>query len=133
PPPPLQPTYQLFFKFVNKVLVPRSEKWNVASAADLFLMEQLDELEVVSLPSIMLEHIHRVMTWKISKHDIPYGYLFNHVFEHFGVPLGRGVSGIVKQMFSLTTLLECECAEGKVKAKSMCMALLSNTNPSSVS
>ncbi|KAH0633577.1 hypothetical protein KY284_036363 [Solanum tuberosum] len=87
-------------------------------------MEQLDELEVVSLPSIMLEHIHRVMTWKISKQDIPYGYLLNQVFEHFGVPLGRGVSGIVKQMFSPASLLECGCAEGKVKAKSHVSDLL---------
>ncbi|KAH0636589.1 hypothetical protein KY289_036504 [Solanum tuberosum] len=87
-------------------------------------MEQLDELEVVSLPSIMLEHIHRVMTWKNSKHGIPYEYLLIHVFEHFRVPFGRGVSGIVKQMFSPATLLECECAEGKVKAKSHVSDLL---------
>ncbi|KAG5572197.1 hypothetical protein H5410_061963, partial [Solanum commersonii] len=35
----LKREYQLTFEFINKVLVPRSEKRIVASAADLFLME----------------------------------------------------------------------------------------------
>ncbi|KAH0653129.1 hypothetical protein KY290_031417 [Solanum tuberosum] len=43
-------------KFINKVLVPRIEKRTVASAADLFLMEKLDELEEINLPAIMLEY-----------------------------------------------------------------------------
>ncbi|KAH0636585.1 hypothetical protein KY290_037010 [Solanum tuberosum] len=120
----LKGEYQLFFEFVNKVLVPRTEKRIMASTANLFLMEQLDELKVVSLPGIMLEHMHRVMTWINSKHGIPYGYLLNHVFEHFGLPLGMGVSSILKQMFSPTTILECECAEGKIKAKSHVSDLL---------
>ncbi|WMV49881.1 hypothetical protein MTR67_043266 [Solanum verrucosum] len=111
------------FEFINKVLVPRSEKKNVAFVADLFLMEQLDELEAINLPAIMLEHMHKVMTWKNSKHGIPYGYLLNYVFEHFHVTLGRGVPS-VKQMFSLATLLECECAEGKIKDKSHVSDLL---------
>ncbi|KAH0702585.1 hypothetical protein KY290_017900 [Solanum tuberosum] len=110
--------YQLLFEFINKALVPRSEKRIIASAADLFLMEQLDELEAINLPGIKLEHMHKVMTWKNANHGIPYGYLLNHVFEHFRVPLGRGVPGTVKQMFSSATLLKCECTEGKVKGKS---------------
>ncbi|KAH0646391.1 hypothetical protein KY284_034275 [Solanum tuberosum] len=40
------------------------------------------------------------------------------------VPLGRGVPGTVKQMFSPATLLEYECAEGKVKGKSHVSDLL---------
>ncbi|KAH0635929.1 hypothetical protein KY289_035844 [Solanum tuberosum] len=41
----LKGKYQLFFEFINKV----------ASAADLFLMEKLDELEEINLSAIMLE------------------------------------------------------------------------------
>ncbi|KAH0715953.1 hypothetical protein KY285_008859 [Solanum tuberosum] len=111
-------------KFINKVLVPRSKKRTVASAADLFLMEKLDELKAINLPAIILEHMHRVMTWKNSKHGIPYGYLLNHVFNHFEVPLGRGVLGTIRQMFSPATLLEYECVEGKVKGKSRVSDLL---------
>jgi len=42
----LKGKYQLFFEFIKKV----------ASAADLFLMEKLDELEEINLSAIMLEH-----------------------------------------------------------------------------
>ncbi|KAH0645282.1 hypothetical protein KY284_033166 [Solanum tuberosum] len=51
----LKGEYQLLFEFINKVLVPRTEKRTVASAANLFLMEKLDELEEINLPAIMLE------------------------------------------------------------------------------
>ncbi|KAG5576092.1 hypothetical protein H5410_056226 [Solanum commersonii] len=34
--------YQLLFEFVNKVLLPRSEKRTIASATDLFVMEALN-------------------------------------------------------------------------------------------
>ncbi|KAH0696343.1 hypothetical protein KY290_013711 [Solanum tuberosum] len=56
----LKGEYQLLFEFINKVLVPRTEKRTVASVADLFLMEKLDELEGINLSAIMLEHMHRV-------------------------------------------------------------------------
>ncbi|KAK4737100.1 hypothetical protein R3W88_000797 [Solanum pinnatisectum] len=85
----LKGEYKLMFEFINKVLVPRIEMRIVASAADLFLMEKLDELEAINLPAIILEHMHRVMTWKTAKHGIPYGYLLNHMFKHFEVPLER--------------------------------------------
>ncbi|KAH0743919.1 hypothetical protein KY290_031912 [Solanum tuberosum] len=114
----LKGEYQLLFEFINKVLVSIIEKRTVASVADLFLMEKLDELEEINLPVIMLEHMHRVMTWKKAKHGIPYGYLLNFVFIHFEVPLGRGVPGTTKQMFTAATLLECECVEGKARGRS---------------
>ncbi|KAG5609880.1 hypothetical protein H5410_021161 [Solanum commersonii] len=42
--------YQLFFEFINKVPVPRTERRTVTSDADLFLMEKLDELEEINIP-----------------------------------------------------------------------------------
>jgi len=68
--------------------------------------------------------MHRVMTWKLTKHGIPYGYSLNYVFKHFEVPLGRGVPGTVNQMFTTVTLLECECVEGKAKGRSQVADLL---------
>ncbi|KAH0686209.1 hypothetical protein KY289_016976 [Solanum tuberosum] len=114
----LKGEYQLMFEFINKVMVPRTEKRTVASAADLFLMEKLDELEEINLPAIMLEHMHRVITWKNSKHGIPYGYLLNFVFNHFEILVGKGVPGTTKQMFTVSTLLECECIEGQARGRS---------------
>ncbi|KAH0778680.1 hypothetical protein KY290_005107 [Solanum tuberosum] len=111
----LRGEYQLMFEFINKALEPMIEKRNVASAADLFLIEKLDELEAINLPAIMLEHMHMVMTGKSAKHGIPYGYLLNHMFKHFEVTLGQGVPYIVKQMFTVVSLLECECVKRKGK------------------
>ncbi|KAH0699028.1 hypothetical protein KY284_013243 [Solanum tuberosum] len=74
--------------------------------------------------AIMLEQMHKVMTWKSAKHGIPYGYLLNHVFKHFEMPLGRGVLGTVKQIITVVTLLECECVEGKTKGRSQVSDLL---------
>ncbi|KAH0633531.1 hypothetical protein KY284_036317 [Solanum tuberosum] len=120
----LKGEYQLLFEFINKVLVPRTEKRTVASAVDMFLMEKLDELEEINLPAIMLELMHRVMTWKRAKHGIPYGYLLNYVFKHLEVSLGRGVPGTTKQMFIDVTQLECECVEGKARGRSQVADLI---------
>ncbi|KAH0696330.1 hypothetical protein KY290_013695 [Solanum tuberosum] len=81
-------------------------------------MKQLETFEAINLPGIMLEHLHRIMTVKNGKHEIADGYLLNKVFNHFSMPLGRGVLGTIKQTFSMVTLIECECVEGKIKAKS---------------
>ncbi|WMV18107.1 hypothetical protein MTR67_011492 [Solanum verrucosum] len=88
----------------------------------IFTTNHIEKLNPALLrPGRMDVHIHmgvpvagiRVMTCKNAKHGIPYGYLPNYVFNHFKVPLGRGVPGTVKQMFSVVTFLEYECVEGK--------------------
>lgn len=53
---------QLYFEFVNKVLLSRTKKRNAAFLADLFLMEMLDMYETINLSGLMLEHMHRIMT-----------------------------------------------------------------------
>lgn len=86
----------MLFEFINKVLVPMSDKRTVASATDLFLMEKLSKVEQINLHAIMLEHTHKVMPWKNARHGIPYVYILNHIFTHFEVPVGRGVPGTMK-------------------------------------
>lgn len=87
-------------------MVPREEKPTVSSAIDQFLMEKLVDLKAIYLRAIMLEHMHRVMAQKNATHDIPYVYFLKWVFNHFEVPLGMGVPGIVNQMFTKSTLLD---------------------------
>ncbi|XP_070013875.1 uncharacterized protein [Nicotiana sylvestris] len=55
----LLPVYQLLFELVNKVLLPRAERRSVTSKSDLFLMEQLDNFTLVSLPAIMIERMQK--------------------------------------------------------------------------
>lgn len=50
--------------FVNKVLLFRSEKRTVASAVDLFLIECLSKFELISLPFLMIEHMHKIIHMK---------------------------------------------------------------------
>ncbi|KAH0714930.1 hypothetical protein KY284_007835 [Solanum tuberosum] len=53
--------YQLLFEFINKVLLPRTEKHTIASATDLFVMEALSKFEPLNLPALMLEHMHKTV------------------------------------------------------------------------
>lgn len=57
--------------------------------------------------------MHMVMSWKLAKYSIPYCYLLNYVLKHFEVFFGCGVPGTGKQTFTVVTLMEYECVEGK--------------------
>ncbi|KAG5604806.1 hypothetical protein H5410_026298, partial [Solanum commersonii] len=48
----LKGEYQLMFEFINKLMVPRTEKRTMASDVDLFLMEKLDDIEERNLLAI---------------------------------------------------------------------------------
>ncbi|KAH0633619.1 hypothetical protein KY284_036405 [Solanum tuberosum] len=78
------------------------------------------DIKRAGLPNKFLKGEYQLLFEFISKakHGIPYGYLLNYVFNHFEVPLGRGVPGTTKQMFTAATLLECECVDEKTKGRS---------------
>ncbi|KAH0746521.1 hypothetical protein KY285_008178 [Solanum tuberosum] len=95
--------YQLIFEFVNKVILPRSEKRAIASTGDLFFMEALCKFDAINLPAIMLERIHKTVTVKNGKHGMGYSYFLTSVFSHLEIPLEAGVRGTVKQTFSVNT------------------------------
>ncbi|KAG5572182.1 hypothetical protein H5410_061948 [Solanum commersonii] len=48
--------YQLLFEFFNKVLLPRTEKYTITSATDLFIMESLYKFEPLAL---MMEDMYK--------------------------------------------------------------------------
>lgn len=82
----LKGEFQLLFEFVNKVLIPHTEKCIAFSNVDLFLMESLTKFKKFNLLSIRIEQMHKVMIVKDEKHGLVYGFLFNRVFEHFKLP-----------------------------------------------
>ncbi|KAH0644645.1 hypothetical protein KY284_032529 [Solanum tuberosum] len=53
------------------------------------------------------------MTVKNGRHGMGYGYLLLRVFNHFGIPLGKGIKGTIKHAFSQITLIECERVKGR--------------------
>ena len=58
----------MVFELINKVLLPRTEKRTVATAADLFVMEMLCTFEALNLPGLMLEHIHKIVIERNGVH-----------------------------------------------------------------
>lgn len=44
-------------------------------------MESLYKFEVVNLLAIIIKHMPKVMPVKIKKHEIPYDYLLNKLFN----------------------------------------------------
>ena len=58
--------YQLVFEFVNKILLPRTEKWTSATSADLFGMEMLCRFKPLNPPGLMLEHMYKTI---IERHS----------------------------------------------------------------
>ncbi|KAK4736944.1 hypothetical protein R3W88_000641 [Solanum pinnatisectum] len=105
--------YQLLFEFVKKVLLPRTKKRTVASATDLFVIEAICKFEPLNIPALMLEHMHKTVVEHKGKHGMGYSYFLTKVFQHLNIPMGKGTVGTVKQSFSLSTLVECECIKGK--------------------
>ena len=116
--------YQLVFEFINKVLLPRTEKRTSATAADLFVMEMLCIFEALNLPGLMLEHIYKTVIERKGVHGIGYEYFLTEVFKHFQIPLSVGKVGTVKQTVSESTLVECECIEGRGNPKSKMAQLI---------
>ena len=109
--------YQLVFEFVNKTLLPRTEKRTSATSADFYVMELLYKFEPLNLPQIMLEHMYKtVIEWKCI-HGMVCEYFLTEVFKYFNIPLSVGKVGTVKQSFSENTLVECEFIEGKGNTK----------------
>ncbi|KAH0645026.1 hypothetical protein KY284_032910 [Solanum tuberosum] len=104
--------YQLLFEFINKVLLPQTEKRPISSATNLFVMKALSKFEPLNLLAMMLEHMHKTVVDHKGKHLMRYGYFLTKVFKHLNILVG-GTVGTVKQSFCLNTLVECECIEGK--------------------
>ena len=75
--------YHLVIEFINKVLLPRTEKRTVATAADLFVMEMLCTFEALNLPGLMLEHIHKTVIKRKGVDGMGYRYFLTEVFKHF--------------------------------------------------
>ncbi|KAH0632849.1 hypothetical protein KY284_035635 [Solanum tuberosum] len=105
--------YQLLFEFVNKVLLPRTEKMTAASATDMFVMESLCKFEPIDLPTLMMEHMYKSVIEHKGKYGMGYGYFLTKVFHHLNIPVGVGKIGTAKQSFALSTPVECECIKGK--------------------
>lgn len=68
----LKGEYQLLFELVNKCLFPRSEKRTTVTGPNLYLMDMLVKFKKICLPTLIIEHIHTVVTAKDGKYGLAY-------------------------------------------------------------
>ncbi|KAH0765633.1 hypothetical protein KY285_001504 [Solanum tuberosum] len=59
------------------------------------------------------KHLYKTVVECKGKHGMGYDYFLTKVFHHLNIPVGAGKIGTAKQSFILSTLVECECIEGK--------------------
>lgn len=89
--------FQLGFKIVNKVVLPRSQKKIVEFIVDLFLIKCLSKFDLICLLALMIKHRYKVIHVKERRHRMPYGYFLNKVFGHFGIVVVRETPGNAKK------------------------------------
>lgn len=102
----LKSEFQLVFEFVNKDIFLKSEMRTIASVVDMYVIEYLSKFELIGLPSLLIEHMHKIVNEKEIRHSMPYGYFLRRVFHHFRVVNKKETPKTVKQMFSMETLIE---------------------------
>ncbi|KAH0665472.1 hypothetical protein KY285_026678 [Solanum tuberosum] len=76
-------------------------------------MESICKFDPIDLPALMLEHMYKTVVEGKGKHGMGYGYFLTKVFHHLNIPVGIGKIETAKHSFTLSTLVECECIEGK--------------------
>jgi len=98
--------HQLFFWFIIKNIIARSQGRNLADAMDQCFIDLMDRGERISLPAIMIRHISKIAN--ISReHDLGHGFLLTLVLEHFGISLQKKVGVQVTDEIGSSTLLSC--------------------------
>jgi len=73
---------------------------------DQCFIDLMDREEQINLPAIMIQHIARI-TNTTTEHDLRYGFLLTHVFEHFGVDLKKKVGVQMIDEIGSSTLMGC--------------------------
>jgi len=79
--------HQLLLWFIVKNVIPRGQGRNLADVMDQRFIDLMKREEQINLPAIMIRHIARIAN-TIGEHDLGYGFLLTHVFEHFGKSRG---------------------------------------------
>ena len=105
-------------------MLPKTEKRTSATLIDLFLIKSLCKFKPLELPTLMLEHMNKIVIEQKGKNGMGNGYLLTKLFKYLNIPLGVGKVGTAKKSFTDTTMVECECLEGKGNPKSKVSQLI---------
>jgi len=98
--------HQLFFWFIIKNIIARSQGCNLADAMDQCFIDLMDRGERINLPAIMIRHISRIANTS-REHDLGYDFLLTLVFEHFGISLQKKMGVQTIDEIWSSTLMGC--------------------------
>ncbi|KAH0658395.1 hypothetical protein KY289_027143 [Solanum tuberosum] len=98
--------HKLVFEVVHKGILPRGERRHEAIFRDMGIGHALENMDPIDWPSLMIKHMARVVDPK-RPHQLAYGNLLTTVFKEFGVPLKEGRLLNRNDMFTRSTLAEC--------------------------
>ena len=81
----------------------------------------LDTMLPINWPSLIIKHMVRIVDPK-KPHQLAYGNLLTTVFKEFGVPLKDGRYLSKYDMFTQTTLAECNLLDDAADKVPICSA-----------
>ena len=76
---------RLLLSIVNRVLFPKTGRFDFVSERDLVIMHHILLGIPLNLPRLMLNYI--ALCHRYSRFSIPYGMIFTLIFKHFKVPI----------------------------------------------
>lgn len=82
-------SHKLLFQVMHKGAILRGERRHEAIYRDMGLMNALEQVDHINLPTLMIKHISRITDPKPCPHLLAYGNLLTIVFNAYNVPLGR--------------------------------------------
>ena len=71
-------------------MLPKTEKRTSATLIDLFLIKSLCKFKPLELPTLMLEHMNKIVIEQKGKNGMGNGYLLTKLFKYLNIPLGVG-------------------------------------------
>ena len=128
----MEPFHELLYKIVHKGIMPRGKRRHEASLGDMRIANALEQEEPIAWPSLMIQHIARLVDPKPDPYQLAFENLLTLVFKAFGVPLGEVHPLNKKAMITRSTLTECSSilvdnqAPGRVPGASGPILILCN-------
>ncbi|KAG5610277.1 hypothetical protein H5410_021558 [Solanum commersonii] len=94
--------YQLYFDVVHKIILQRKQTRMQEKFLGLTIMVLLEIKVPIDLPSLIINHMHKVFNHVKNGHALPYRLWMTSIFEAFDVPVqawnSKTVKGVVGQV-----------------------------------
>lgn len=95
---------KLLFQVMHKGAIMHGERRHEATYRDMGLMNALEQVEHINLPTLMIKHMSRITDPKPCPHLLAYGDLLTIVVNAYNVPLGENNKATKKDMIDRNTL-----------------------------